>query len=86
VQRRIATVFISLISCVRAYERLARPGASPQLKSGEKAIRSVLVVPPKVEIVKQSVKGAEGMIKESEDLEAVVLKLVTKVLEEKRSS
>ena len=56
----------------------------PKLKSGEKTIRTILILPPKVEIVRQGVKGVESMIKESEEVEAVVITTVSKVLNEKK--
>jgi hypothetical protein len=73
----------SLIVLVLGETRLAQE-LHPKLRSGEKIIRTILVLPPKVEIVRQSVKGTESMIKESEELEEVVLRLVSKILNEKK--
>jgi len=69
---------------------LTNQGASqelhPKIASNEKVIRTVLILPPKVQIVRRGVKGTESMIKESEDLEGAVLTTISRVLGEKKIS
>ena len=84
VEKRIASIILQLFLLLVGAGISPAQELHPRLKSGEKAIRSVLVLPPKVEIVRQTVKGVEGMIKESEEVEEMVLKAITKVLNEKK--
>ncbi|HEU4391913.1 MAG TPA: hypothetical protein VFV34_29270 [Blastocatellia bacterium] len=55
----------------------------PKLKNKEKVIQTVLIVPPKIEIVKSTMKGGEGMLKETEAVEAVLQKTLSDVLRSK---
>ena len=52
----------------------------PKIKSQETTIRSVVVLPAKVNVVRDSMKGPEGMAAESDDLSARVEKMVAEVL------
>ena len=52
----------------------------PKLTSKETTIRTVVVLPAKVNVVRDSMKGPEGMAAESDDLSARVEKVVTEVL------
>jgi hypothetical protein len=52
----------------------------PKVSGKETAIRKVVVMPAKVEIVKQSMKGPEGMAAESDLLSTRVAQLITEVL------
>ena len=52
----------------------------PKITSKETAIRTVVVFPAKVNVVRDSMKGPEGMAAESDDLSARVEKVVTEVL------
>jgi len=65
VEKRIAAIFLLLFHLLGRGVIASAQELHPKLKSGEKTIRTVLVLPPKVEIVRQTVKGVEGMIKES---------------------
>ena len=56
----------------------------PKIKSKETKIRSVVVLPAKVNVVRDSMKGPEGMAAESDDLSARVVTMVAEVLEKKK--
>jgi hypothetical protein len=55
----------------------------PDLKSGEKAIRTILILPPEVKVTKSGVKGAEALVDESRTVEDALPRLVVKALEDK---
>ncbi len=55
----------------------------PKVSSKETAIRRVVLMPAKVEIVKQSMRGPEGMAAESDLLSARVSQLITDALSAK---
>ena len=52
----------------------------PKITSKETTIRNVVVLPAKVNVVRDSMKGPEGMVAESDDLSARVEKLIAEVL------
>ena len=52
----------------------------PKLKSKETTIRTVVVMPAKVSVVRDSMKGPEGMAAESDELSARVEKMISEVL------
>src|SRR5215217_9284977 len=52
----------------------------PKIKSKETTIRRVVVLPAKVNVVRDSMKGPEGMAAESDDLSARVQTMVAEVL------
>jgi hypothetical protein len=52
----------------------------PKVKSKETTIRNVVVMPAKVNVVRDSMKGPEGMAAESDELSARVEKMVAEVL------
>ena len=56
----------------------------PKVTGKQTAIRSVVILPAKVEIVRSGMKGPEGMAAESEELSARVEKAVAEVLASKK--
>jgi len=52
----------------------------PKIKSKETTIRNVVVMPAKVNVVRDSMKGPEGMAAESDDLSARVETMIAEVL------
>src|SRR5689334_24734114 len=52
----------------------------PKIKSKETTIRRVVVMPAKVNVVRDSMKGPEGMAAESDELSARIEKMVAEVL------
>ena len=55
----------------------------PKLKKQEKVVKTILLVPPMISITKDTVKGGEGMLKESEMIETASRKLVIDALRAK---
>ena len=56
----------------------------PKIKSKEITIRSVVVLPAKVNVVRDSMKGPEGMAAESDDLSARVETMIAEVLSKQK--
>jgi len=57
----------------------------PKIKSKETTIRTVIVLPAKVNVVRDSMKGPEGMAAESDDLSARVEKIIAEVLAKQKN-
>ena len=56
-----------------------------KIKSKEITIRSVVVLPAKVNVVRDSMKGPEGMAAESDELSARVEKMIAEVLSKEKN-
>ena len=56
----------------------------PKIKSNETRIRRVVVLPAKVNVVRDSMKGPEGMAAESDDLSKRVEAMITEVLSKQK--
>src|SRR5438874_12176151 len=56
----------------------------PKIKKNETTIHNVIIMPAKVEVVRDTMKGPEGMAAESEDLSGRVEKMVAAVLLDKK--
>jgi hypothetical protein len=56
----------------------------PKIKSKETTIRTVVVLPAKVNVVRDSMKGPEGMAAESDELSARVEKTIAEVLSKQK--
>jgi hypothetical protein len=56
----------------------------PKIKSKETTIRRVVVLPAKVTVVRDSMKGPEGMAAESDELSLRVEKMIAEVLSKKK--
>lgn len=59
---------------------------SPKLTSKQAVVHSVVILPPKIEIVRESTKGTEGMAAESAALSSKVAELVAQALSDKKIS
>lgn len=57
----------------------------PKVQSKETTIRRVVVLPAKVNVVRDSMKGPEGMAAESDELSARVASMVAEVLAKKKN-
>jgi len=57
----------------------------PKIQSKETTIRRVVVLPAKVTVVRDSMKGPEGMAAESDDLSARVEEMIAEVLSKKKN-
>jgi hypothetical protein len=67
---------IAALSPASAYAQFLHP----KIASKEVTVRNVVILPAKVEVVRDSMKGPEGMAAESEELSGRVEKMVTEVL------
>jgi|SRR5882724_792591 len=56
----------------------------PKIKSKETTIRNVVVFPARVNVVRDSMKGPEGMAAESDELSARVEKIIAEVLSKEK--
>src|SRR5215203_305766 len=56
----------------------------PKIKSKEITIRRIVVLPAKVNVVRDSMKGPEGMAAESDELSARVETMITEVLSKQK--
>jgi len=84
--RRVrSATLIALVALVAASSPLAVRAQFLHPKiSKVSTIRKVVILPAKVSIVRDSMKGPEGMVAESEDLSARVEKAVAEVLADKK--
>ena len=57
----------------------------PKIKSKETTVRTVVVLPAKVNVVRDSMKGPEGMAAESDELSARVEKIIAEVLSKQKN-
>ena len=57
----------------------------PKIQSKETTIRRVVVLPAKVNVVRDSMKGPEGMAAESDELSSRVEAMITEVLSKKKN-
>lgn len=58
----------------------------PDLKGGKTVVKSAMILPPSVKIVKKGVKGNEEMTEESREIESALPSLITSVLQEHQCS
>lgn len=57
----------------------------PKIKSKETTVRTVVVLPAKVNVVRDSMKGPEGMAAESDELSVRVEKMIAEVLSKQKN-
>lgn len=76
-----------LLCCMFAHNNAANVNAqylNPKVKDKQVTIRSAVLLPAKVEITKESAKGAELMVAESADISVKVMEAVKDALQEKK--
>src|SRR5919106_5154946 len=82
---RIALVAAAVIFAAALVPLSARAQfLHPKISKKETTIRTVVILPAKVNVVRDSMKGPEGMAAESEELSARVEKMVAEVLANKK--
>jgi hypothetical protein len=81
---RIATVagLIALVAAMSPWAAQAQ-FLHPKINSKQSTIRNVVILPAKVQIVRDSMKGPEGMAAESEQVSERVEKMLSEVLAKK---
>lgn len=80
----IVAALVCLVFICGAPAPVAAQTLHPKLASGKTKIRRVVILPPKVEFVRQSVKGSESMMKESEEISTALVATLTGIFKEKR--
>jgi hypothetical protein len=82
---RIATI-AACVSLMAALSPLTARAQflHPKIKKNETTIHNVIMMPAKVEVMRDTMKGPEGMAAESEDLSGRVEKMVAEVLANKK--
>ena len=77
-----AVMFVLVVLCVSHPARAQF--LHPKIKSKETTIRKVVVLPAKVNVVRDSMKGPEGLAAESDDLSARVQTMIAEVLSKQK--
>jgi hypothetical protein len=77
-------VFVVLLT-VSGMHQVRAQFIHPKIQSKETTIRRVVVLPAKVSVVRDSMKGPEGMAAESDELSTRVGAMVTEVLSKKKN-
>jgi hypothetical protein len=70
---------------VSGWQQVQAQFIHPKIKSKETTIRRVVVLPAKVNVVRDSMKGPEGMAAESDELSLRVEKMVVEVLSKQKN-
>src|ERR1700736_2207221 len=78
--RALIFALTTLVLTTVASQSIQAQFLHPKLQSKETTIRNVVVLPAKVNIVRDSMKGPEGMAAESDELSARVEKVISEVL------
>ena len=78
--RALIFALTTLVLTTVASQSIQAQFLHPKLQSKETTIRNVVVLPAKVNIVRDSMKGPEGMAAESEELSTRVEKMISEVL------
>jgi hypothetical protein len=83
---KIQTVIFALVVLltVSGWHQVQAQFIHPKIKSKETTIRRVVVLPAKVNVVRDSMKGPEGMAAESDELSGRVEAMVAEVLSKKK--
>jgi Zn-dependent protease with chaperone function len=76
----LSLLFFLLLGQTVAYAQYL----NPKLKSKQVVVRNVVILPPKIDIIRESTKGAEGMVEESAALSLKVADLVAQALQQKK--
>lgn len=84
---KIQTVMFALVVVltVSGVHQVHAQFIHPKIKSKETSIRRVVVLPAKVNVVRDSMKGPEGMAAESDELSLRVEAMVAEVLSKKKN-
>jgi hypothetical protein len=78
------SIVLVLLLIVSGSQQVNAQFIHPKIKSKETTIRTVVVLPAKVNVVRDSMKGPEGMAAESDELSMRVEKMVAEVLSQQK--
>ena len=76
---------IAVLLTVSGLQHVQAQFLHPKIQSKETTIRRVVVLPAKVNVVRDSMKGPEGMAAESDELSTRVAAMVTEVLSKRKN-
>ena len=82
--RKLSITFIAVAIAALAPTIARAQFLHPKIARKETTIRNIVILPAKVNVVRDSMKGPEGMAAESDELSARVEKMVAEVLENKK--
>ncbi len=80
-KEKIPLMIFAFVICVQPVE--AKEYIHPKIKSKEKLIQTVVVLPPVVVVQKSGMKGGESMLEESEKVTAELARIVSVALKER---
>jgi len=78
------SIVLVLLLIVSGSQQVHAQFIHPKIKSKETTIRTIVVLPAKVNVVRDSMKGPEGMVAESDELSMRVEKMVAEVLSQQK--
>src|SRR6185503_17280359 len=81
----VRSVVLVVLLIVSGSKQVHAQFIHPKIKSKETTIRTIVVLPAKVNVVRDSMKGPEGMAAESDELSLRVEKMVAEVLSKKKN-
>ena len=81
---KMPTIMFALVVVFAASHQVQAQFIHPKIKSKETTIRSIVVLPAKVNVVRDSMKGPEGMAAESDELSLRVESMLAEVLSKKK--
>ncbi|HEY0726681.1 MAG TPA: hypothetical protein VGD38_01345, partial [Pyrinomonadaceae bacterium] len=82
---KMQTFMFAIVVLLAASHHAEAQFIHPKIKSKEVTIRRVVVLPAKVNVVRDSMKGPEGMAAESEQLSGRVEAMIAEVLAKKKN-
>jgi hypothetical protein len=82
--RKTTITFIAVLISALAPAMARAQFLHPKISKKETTIRNVVILPAKVNVVRDSMKGPEGMAQESEDVSARSEKILAEVLEKQK--
>jgi len=82
--RKSSITFIAVLIITSAPGIARAQFLHPKISKKETTIRNVIILPAKVSVVRDSMKGPEGMAAESEDLSGRVEKMLAEVLDKEK--
>jgi hypothetical protein len=83
--RKSSITFFAILITALAPTIASAQFLHPKISKKEMTIRNVIILPAKVSVVRDSMKGPEGMAAESEDLSGRVEKMLATVLEKQKN-
>src|SRR5882757_455522 len=83
-RRALTFLLLAMVFSTVASSSIQAQFLHPKLQSKEITIRNVVVLPAKVNVVRDSMKGPEGMAAESDELSMRVEKMIAEVFSKQK--